>query len=237
MPLTLETRQVGNVVVIQCAGRIVEGQEGDSLRALVLEKLVDYRHFVLDFAKVAFVDSGGLGLLLRLHGRVQQAQGDLKFCAVGPNIAEVLRVTRLQAIFDTYDTVADAVTALYQPWKTPAAVDRFTTDILCIEPTDDTLAYLGQLLGQAGYGVVTASNVPDAVILLSATQPRAVVVAHGLYPVIASWSTDAFSRLSQAGAVIELPADFTHQDAGDAGRQLLERVRLVLGGETAVTDS
>ena len=90
------------------------------------------------------------------------------------------------------------------------------------------LAYIRELLGQAGYGVMTASNLPDALILLQATRPKVVVIGAGLHSAIGTRTAEAFNRLADRFSVVELPADFSSHDAGEAGHQLLEQVRAIM---------
>lgn len=228
MALSLTHRQVGDITVIACAGRIVEGDESAALNACI-DGLAPRRYFVLHLGEVTFVDSSGLGLLVRLLMRTRNSQGDLKLCSAPANVTEVLRVTQLDAIFDLSATEGDAITAFYQPRKQASADYRFATDILCADVSEDVLVYVGRLLQQAGYGVVSASNLTDAVILLSATRPRVVVAGHGMRAVSGTRSAETFARLVQACTVIDLPRDFSNRDAGAAGVELLGQVRAALG--------
>jgi anti-sigma B factor antagonist len=228
MAISLAYRQIGDITAVTCTGRIVEGDEARSLREY-FDALEPRRFFVLHLGGVTFVDSAGLGLLVRLLTRAQRAGGDLKLAAVPARIVEVLRMTRLDRILEAHETEADAVASLYQPGRRAPSDYRFTTDILCADVSTDVLAYLGQLLGQAGYGVVSASNLPDAVILLNATRPRLVIAGQSIREVTGTASAETFARLTESRPVIDLPADFGRHEAGEAGADLLERVRQALG--------
>jgi DNA-binding NtrC family response regulator len=89
----------------------------------------------------------------------------------------------------------------------------------------DVQAYVRGLMGQAGYGVLTAGNLPDALTLLQATQPKVVIIGSELRAARNTQSAETFNRLADALAVIELPADFSRREAGDAGQSLLDQVR------------
>ena len=111
MSLVLQTRSVGDIAVVACTGRIVEGDETVALDAWV-EKLVPFQpHIVLDLGGVSFIDSAGLGLLIRLRTRARTANGDLKLCAVGDHSREDLRVTKLQTTLSAYQNEIEAITA------------------------------------------------------------------------------------------------------------------------------
>src|SRR5271170_8395929 len=80
--LSLDTRDVGRVTIVQCNGRIVAGGESDSLRAHVTWLLRDRRDIVLHLGEVGFIDSSGLGTMVRALTTIRQARGDLKLCNV-----------------------------------------------------------------------------------------------------------------------------------------------------------
>jgi anti-sigma B factor antagonist len=219
--LSLQTRSVGDIGVVSCNGRIVEGDESAALDRYVRELLPLQPHVVLDLTSVPFIDSSGLGLLVRLLTRARAAEGDLKLCAVDPRVQEALRVTRLKTILPCYDTEADAVSAFYQRDDFADAPIRLEVDILCVDRSPDVLAYTREVLKQAGYGVTTASNLPDALTLLRATRPRVVVIGSELHSARTSGTSQIFNELADAGRVVELPPNFSREDAGEAARNLL----------------
>jgi anti-sigma B factor antagonist len=215
-------------------GQIAEGVESAALNDYLTDLLSDQPYVVLDLGGVVFIDSGGLGLLVRLLNRNRRTRGDLKLCAVPPPIVEILRITRLRTIFESYATAAEAIAAFYQPSTSVNIVDdRFTTDILCVDTSEDVLAYVRQLLLQDGYGVLTASNLPDARILLTATQPKLLILGAGLDAATGTRVAETFKRIAPGQVVIQLSDDFSHRDAGEAGRELLEQVEAVFGARGA----
>ena len=225
MALALESRRIGDIIVLKCGGRIVGGDGvGAAVTAGDRQPASRSVHRARPLA-VESIDSSGLGLLVRLHSRVQNAGGDVKLCAVPSRIAEILRVTKLQTIFDTHESESDAVAAFYRDAKTNPVPDRLATDILCVAPSLDVIAYLREVLRQAGHGVMTSDNLPDALMLVRATRPKLIVMSADFR----SGKHGAGGRgvPDSAGAcpVVELPSDFSHRDAGDAARRLLEQVR------------
>lgn len=228
MPLSLESRRIGDIIVIKCSGRIVEGDESALLYEHISSLLPHDRYIVLDCAGVDFIDSGGLGLLVRLLSRAQSTGGDLRLCALPARFMEILRVTRLQTVFDTHVSDADAVAAFYRSTKTARSPDRLATDILCVAPSLDVIAYLRGVLRQAGHGVMTSDNLPDALMLLRATRPRLIVISADLHAAPNTPAAEAFRDIATKCPVIELPADFSQSDAGVAAQRLLEQVREAL---------
>jgi hypothetical protein len=125
-----------------------------------------------------------------------------------------------------------AITHFYEPAVSGAA-DRYKTDILCVEKSADTLAYVGELLRQCGYGVLTTSNLSDGLTLCRATRPRLVVVGAELTGFDSAPAPDTFRQVAGPHAVLELPADLGSREPGETGRQLIDQVRGFLGNEPA----
>jgi anti-sigma B factor antagonist len=80
--LTLDTREVGRVTIVHCNGRIVAGGECEALRAHITWLLRDHRSIVVHLGGVEFIDSSGLGTMVRLLTSTRQAKGELKLCNV-----------------------------------------------------------------------------------------------------------------------------------------------------------
>ena len=114
MPLSLNTRVVGNVTIIRCGGRIVAGPEADGLRRHVSALLPDCREIVLHLGNVAFIDSTGMGTLARLLTSTRRCGGDLKLCNVAPEVLRVLQITRLNTLFETHESEEVAVSSFSQ---------------------------------------------------------------------------------------------------------------------------
>jgi anti-sigma B factor antagonist len=220
MPLSLQSRRVGDITVIACGGRIVEGAESAALQQH-LNLLSHDPCLVLNLAGVEFIDSSGLGLLVRLLTRSRAAGGTLRLCAVPARIAEVLRITRLDKLFDTHASEADAI----------------GTEILCVGRSADVQAYVRELLGHAGYGVMAVSTLADALTLIKATRPRVVVIGADVDLASGIRAVDTFKSIDATLATIELPADFSGHDAGEAAERLLHQIRTTMtdrGGPSTV---
>ena len=113
MTLRLDSRPVGEVLVIQCQGRIVAGKEVSTLHSYVGDSFRKYSDVVLQLDQVEFVDSSGLGALVRLTQALRAKGGDLKLSGVPVNIRKVLEMTNLLSQFETYDSVEEAITSAY----------------------------------------------------------------------------------------------------------------------------
>src|SRR5580693_10269691 len=95
MQLRLESRPVGEVLLMQCHGRIVAGNEVFTLHARVADAIEKYGDVVLQLDQVEFVDSSGLGAMMRLVQAARAKGGDVKLCGLPPKVRKVLEMTHL----------------------------------------------------------------------------------------------------------------------------------------------
>ena len=222
MPLSLQSRRLGDVTVVTCAGQLVAGNESDLFVGELESLLRTNPVLLLHLGDVSFIDSAGLGLLVRFSTRARHVSGELRVCAVSPAVDRVLQVTRLKPVLQPYETEADAIAAGYtRPRDSPMQ----GADLLCVDASEDVLAYLRELVRGAGYSVMTASNVADAAILLRVTSPRAVIIGESIRAITETHSAQEFHRRAAARPVIELPFGFTRQEAGAAAEQVLDAIR------------
>jgi len=229
--LSLDTREVGRVTIVRCNGRIVAGSESDSLRAHVVWLLRDRRSIVLHLGEVGFIDSSGLGTMVRALTSTRQARGDLKLCNVPENVRKVLEMTRLTAVFDTHESEEKAVAAFYRPGartETPVPIGR---SVLCLDSNVDVLAYLRELLRRAGYDVQSSSRVSDAMLLMRVTHYDLLLAGPDMTASPAS--PQAFREACARIPVIELGGEFSTSHAGEAAAGLLEKIEARLKSKSA----
>jgi anti-sigma B factor antagonist len=103
-------RDVSGVTVLEIEGRIVLGEESNSFREKVKGLLAaGKRKIVLNLAHVSYIDSAGLGTLVATFHSARSQGGTLKLANLGSKFKEVLQVTKLMTVFDTYENEAAAV--------------------------------------------------------------------------------------------------------------------------------
>jgi anti-sigma B factor antagonist len=107
--LRLSTRTLDGIIVLDCDGRVVFGEESASLRDTVKNLLTGNNHIVLNLGGVNYIDSGGLGTLVALYTSGRSAGGAIKLAALTQRIGDLLQVTKLLTVFDVYDSVEEAV--------------------------------------------------------------------------------------------------------------------------------
>jgi anti-sigma B factor antagonist len=108
--MQIEERNVGDVVVLDLKGRVTLG-EGDELLKDKVNSLVNqgHRKIVLNLADVPYIDSAGLGEIVRTYTTVSRQGGSLKLLNLTKRITDLLSITKLLTVFETFDSENDAV--------------------------------------------------------------------------------------------------------------------------------
>ncbi len=103
-------RQVGDVIILDLHGKILIGEGDDALREAVT-RLSDSgkTKILLNLADVPYVDSAGLGEIVRTYTTVSRKGGKLKLLNLTKKIQDLLSITKLLTVFETYDSENDAV--------------------------------------------------------------------------------------------------------------------------------
>ena len=218
--LSLDTREVGRVTIVRCNGRIVAGHENESLRTHVAWLLRDRRAIVLHLGEVGFIDSSGLGTIVRSLTRTRQVHGDLKLCNVPEPVRKVLEMSHLAPLFDTHESEEKAVAAFYRSGARAEAPASTGRSVLCLDRNCDVLAYLREVLRRAGYDVHTSNHLGDALLLMRVTRFDLLLMGVDMTRA----ATQAFQSVCAGIPVIELSSEFSTRDAGEAAAELLARI-------------
>jgi anti-sigma B factor antagonist len=108
--MQIEERAVGDVVVLDLKGKITLG-EGDELLKDKVNSLVNQGHkkIILNLADVPYIDSAGLGEVVRTYTTVSRQGGSLKLLNLTKRITDLLSITKLLTVFETFDSENEAV--------------------------------------------------------------------------------------------------------------------------------
>ncbi len=112
MHLKTSSRIYGKAFILDCNGRIVLGEETAYLRQQVMELLRGSPYVVLNLSNVNFIDSSGVGELIRLLMEANREQKMIVLAGLTGRVRDVLQITKLATIFDTYPTAIEAAEAL-----------------------------------------------------------------------------------------------------------------------------
>src|SRR6187549_1478416 len=112
--MQIEERVVNNVTILDLKGKITLG-EGDEALKDKINSLIqqDRKRILLNLAEVPYIDSAGLGEIVRTYTTVSRQQGHLKLLSLTKRITDLLAITKLLTVFETYDSEADAVRSFH----------------------------------------------------------------------------------------------------------------------------
>ena len=110
MSVKLNTRQVGDVSVIDVSGRITLGEGSstlrDALRGLVAQ---GQKKILLNLGEVSYIDSSGIGELVSGFTSVTNGGGELKLLNLTKRVKDLLQITKLYTVFDVHESEASAI--------------------------------------------------------------------------------------------------------------------------------
>jgi anti-sigma B factor antagonist len=110
MALSIDTREVSHVTILDVRGRIVLGDEIGQLRMAVRGLVAEgKKKIILNLAEVDYIDSSGVGELVGSFTTVRNAGGELKLLNLTQKVHDVLHVTKLYTVFDIKDDEFQAV--------------------------------------------------------------------------------------------------------------------------------
>jgi anti-sigma B factor antagonist len=109
--MKLEERMAGDVVVVAIHGDITLNQGGDVVLKDKVRSLIQqgHRKLVVDLGDVSYVDSAGLGELTQAYVTTKNIGGALKLARVTKRLKDLLVITKLITVFETYDSEAAAL--------------------------------------------------------------------------------------------------------------------------------
>jgi anti-sigma B factor antagonist len=110
MSLKLTTHENGDVTIVNVSGMLTLGEGTGSLRTKIRE-LVEggSRRIVLNMNGVTYMDSSGLGELVASHTTVTRAGGEIKLLNLAKGVDDLLKLTKLYKVFETYEDEASVV--------------------------------------------------------------------------------------------------------------------------------
>ena len=103
MGLQIATREFGRVIVVDVVGKLTISESHTQLRDLIhVLSGTGHKRFLLNLAGVDYVDSDGMGELVRCFTTVRQRGGEMKLVQVNKRVADLLQITRLNTLFEIY---------------------------------------------------------------------------------------------------------------------------------------
>ena len=108
--MTITTREVSHVTIVDINGRITLGDETGKLRDTIRQLIAENKKkIVLNLAQVDYIDSSGVGELVSSFTTVRNSGGELKLLSLSKKVSDILQVTKLYTVFDIKDDEFTAV--------------------------------------------------------------------------------------------------------------------------------
>lgn len=196
--LSISTSYAGNSARVTCSGRIVIGPEVDEFAEAISRLVREVDVIELDLSEVTFLDSSGIGALVRALVRTRVEGKSLRFAAVSEPVRKTLEITNLLPQFATTD-------------HRKALPDGLR--VLFVHPTPAVRVFVDSLLRQRGAYAETCASAYDARMLADPARFDVVVVC-------AEMDTASFPGLK----MLKLERDFFNARAEEAGDALLARL-------------
>lgn len=109
--MQLITKKLGDVTIVSLPGEHLDASRTEEFKRDIAPVLEGVRFAVFDLSRLSFVDSAGIGALLSCLRRLNALEGDLKLFGLLPQVRGVFELTRMQRIFDIFDTEEEAIGA------------------------------------------------------------------------------------------------------------------------------
>ncbi len=106
------TREIDRIVVVEAIGRLTLTDGHTKLRDLIhVSTGQGAKKFIINLARTEFIDSHGIGELVRCYSVVRQAGGEMKLACVNQKILDVLQISRMNWVFEIHSDEDEAVRA------------------------------------------------------------------------------------------------------------------------------
>lgn len=108
--MQIEERVVGEVTILDLKGKITLGEGDEALKDKINSlTLQNRRRILLNLEGVPYIDSAGLGEIVRTYTTVSRQGGQLKLVNLTKRIEDLLSITKLLTVFETFDSEAEAL--------------------------------------------------------------------------------------------------------------------------------
>jgi anti-sigma B factor antagonist len=108
--MNLKVEEKYNAVLLVLSGKLMGGPFMQEMNE-TLHRLIDEgkKNIVADMSGVSLVTSSGIGIMISAYTTMKNAGGDIKFCQISDKVRGVLSITKLDGVFDYFETVDEAL--------------------------------------------------------------------------------------------------------------------------------
>jgi len=222
MLLSLKSRFVGNVYVIECVGRVVLGEEVKALEAALVVAEREFTRIVLNLCEVNRLDSIAMGLLVRYAERMEKRGGGIRLAAPPPFVVNLLNMTKLSGLLQSFPTEEEAIVSFLKQGPGTEAAGKGGPRVLVFDESADLCVFVRTVLAAHGYDVRSTCLFRDARILLGVDGVDYIVVGPSTPQLSAEKVMASLTALSPKAKPMQLDAEFKIRDAREATNALLQ---------------
>lgn len=108
--LNISERQAGDVTILDMSGKVTIGEGSVALRNTIRRLLGEgKKNILLNLGEVGYIDSSGIGELVSSFTAVNKEGGKLKLLNLTQKIQDLLAITKLLTVFDTFEDEGEAL--------------------------------------------------------------------------------------------------------------------------------
>ena len=108
--MQIEERVVSDVTILDLKGKITLGEGDEALREKINQLIgQNKKRILLNLAEVPYIDSAGLGEVVRTYTTVSRQGGKLKLVNLTKRITDLLSITKLLTVFEAFDSESEAL--------------------------------------------------------------------------------------------------------------------------------
>ena len=112
MSVSLNTRQVGDVIIVNASGTVTLGPAANTFSDAIHDLAArGYKKILINLADVSYIDSWGIGEFVSCLTRVANGGGSMKLLNPSKRVRDLLQITKLHAVFQVFDDEASAVSS------------------------------------------------------------------------------------------------------------------------------
>jgi anti-anti-sigma factor len=199
--LELRTDYSGELARVTCRGRVAMGPETQELDALLQRLLREVGTIDLDLEHVDFLDSSGIGVLVRNLIRAREQRKTMRLVALSPQARKTLEITSVLGQFRGRDSAGPEI--------------KPGLRVLFVHPSAEVRTFVSSLLKSRGASVSSCARGYDARLLMTAGE---------LDVVVACTETKTEVVTPAGGKMVTLPADFFQRIGEEVSEALLAAV-------------
>ncbi|MBN1352594.1 STAS domain-containing protein [candidate division KSB1 bacterium] len=111
--MAIKENIIDDVIILSASGKLMGGNETWEIHDKVKHLIsYDFKKIVIDLSNIKWINSQGLGVLMTCVTSLKNADGAMAIAGAAERVSSLFMITRLSTVFDTYESVDEAIAAL-----------------------------------------------------------------------------------------------------------------------------